>query len=165
MKHRITVILSILFLAGCMQRDTSAEWDRILDVYVEAWNTGNLELLDGIIDAQFVRTVGSTILSDNIDSLKIVMASIRETYPDFYVNVTVDERIHSGDLSAGRWSWSGTHSGLGNPALKGKQVSNTGMSSYRMRDGKLVEEWVETNQLSLMLQLGYTLTPPPGADE
>ena len=61
MKHRITVILSILFLAGCMQRDTLAECDRILDVYVEAWNTGNLELLDGIVDAQFVRTVGSTI--------------------------------------------------------------------------------------------------------
>lgn len=163
MKHRITVILSILFLAGCMQRDTSAEWDRILDVYVEAWNTGNLELLDGIIDAQFVRTVGSTISSDNIDSLKIVMASIRETYPDFHV--TVNARIQTGDLSASQWSWTGTHSGLGNPALKGKQVSNTGMSRSRMADGKLVEEWVETNQLALMLQLGYTLTPPPGADE
>ncbi len=158
------VALGLLFFAsGCGQQDTSQEWDRITKTYVEAWNTGNLEILDGIIDAQFVRISGSTTSSEDLDSLKKVIASIRETYPDFHV--TVNERFRAGDLSATRWSWTGTHSGLGNSALKGKQVSNTGMSRSRMTDGKLVEEWVETDQLALMLQLGYSLTPPTGADE
>lgn len=163
MKHGIAVILSILFLAGCQPRDTSDDWTRITDSYVEAWNTGNMELLDGVIDAQFVRIVGSTITSEGLDSLKIFMASFRETYPDFHV--TIDEGFHAGDRSASRWTFTGTHSGLGNPALKGKPVINTGTSLFRMKDGKLVEERTETSQLTVMLQLGFTVTPPSGADE
>ncbi len=162
MKQRITVILSILFLAGCQQADTSAEWTRLSDDYVEAWNTGNMEILDGILDAQFVRK-GTATPSEGLDSLKKVIVAFRELYPNFHV--TLDESIHAGDLSASRWSWTGTHSGLGNPALEGKQVSNTGMSFIRMTDGKLVEERLGTDQLAAMLQLGYTLTPPSGADE
>ncbi len=158
------VSLGFLFFAsGCQEQDTSEEWTRVLDDYAEAWNTGNLELLDGIIDAQYVRLVGPTISADGLDSLKKVIASFREVYPDFHV--AVDQRIHSGNLSASRWSFTGTHSGLGNPALKGKQVSNTGMNIIQMTNGKLVKEWLETNQLPWMLQLGYVLTPPTGADE
>jgi len=163
MKQRIIVILSLLVLAGCQPADTSEEWTRISDKYVEAWNTGNMELLDGVIDAQFVRVLGSTITSEGLDSLKIYITAFREMYPD--VHVTVDERFHAGDQSASRWTFTATHSGFGNPALKGRPVINTGMSFMRMTDGKLVEERVETNQLPWMLQLGFTLTPPSGADE
>lgn len=163
MKHGIAVILSMLFLAGCQQADTSDEWTRITDGYVEAWNTGNLEILDGVIDAQFVRVLGSTITSEGLDSLKNYIAAFREMYPDLHV--TIDEGFNAGDRRASRWTFTATHSGLGNPALEGKPVSVTGMSLDRMADGKMVEERLETNQLPWMLQLGYTLTPPSGADE
>ena len=163
MKYRITFVLSILFLTGCMQRDTSAEWTRILDTYVEAWSTGNVEILDGIMDAQFVRIFGSTISSEGLDSMKIVITSFRETYPDKHW--TIDEHIDLGDRSAARWSWTGTNSGLKNPLLKGKQISLTGLSLFRKKDGKMVEERIETDVLNMVEQLGYTLTPPSGVKE
>ncbi len=163
-KAVIFASLVLLFLAmSCQQQDTSAEWTRIRANYVEAWNTGNLEILDGIVDVQFVRNAGPTTSSEGLDSLKKVIATLRELYPDFHV--TLDASISAGEQSASRWSWTGTHSGLGNPALAGKQVSNTGMSFSRMTNGKLVEERVETDQLGLLLLLGYTLAPPSGADE
>jgi len=157
-------VLALLFLAvGCQQQDTSKEWKTIVDGYVEAWNTGNLEILDGIVDPQFVRIVGSTTSAEGLDSLKKYISSFRETYPDFHV--TIDEEIYAGDKSASRWSFTGTHSGLGNLALKGKQVNQTGMSFSRMKNGKMVEERVEIDRLAWMLQLGYALTPPSGTDE
>ncbi len=163
MKQRITVILSLLVLAGCQQADTSEEWTRIIDGYVEAWNTGNMDVLDGVVDAQIVRIVGSTVTSEDLDSLKKTIAGFREQYPDFHV--TIDESINAGDRRVSRWSFTGTHSGLGNPALEGKTVSVSGMSFDRMAGGKMVEERLEVNQLPWMLQLGYTLTPPSSADE
>lgn len=163
MKQRITVILSLLVLAGCQPADTSEEWTRISDGYVEAWNTGNMDVLDGVIDAQFVRFVGSTVMSEDLDSLKRYMISFRETYPDFHV--TIDESINAGDRRVSRWSFTATNSGISNPALEGKTVSVTGMSFDRMAGGKMVEERLEVNQLPWMLQMGYTLTPPSSADE
>ena len=122
-----------------------------------------MELLDGVIDAQFVRIVGSTATSEDLDSLKKYITAFRQTYPDLHV--TIDEGFHSGDRSASRWTFTATHSGFGNPALEGKPVSITGISFDRMAGGKMVEERLEVNQLPWMLQLGYTLTPPSGADE
>jgi len=157
-------VLALLFLAvGCQQQETSKEWEPIIDGYVEAWNTGNLDILDGIIAPQFVRIVGSTTSAEGLDSLKKYISSFRETYPDFHV--TIDERIYAGDKSASRWLFTGTHSGLGNPPLKGKQVNLTGMSFSRMKNGKMVEERVEIDRLAWMLQLGYTLTPPSSTEE
>jgi len=152
--------LALLFLAvGCQQQDTSKEWKPILDGYEEAWNTGNLDILDEIIDPQFVR-ICPRRQTDGLDSLKKMITSFRENYPD--IHFTLDELIYDGDKSASRWSFTATNSGLGNPHLKGKQVNQTGMSIMRMKNGKAVEERVEFNDLSWMRQLGYTLTPPSG---
>ena len=156
-------VLALLFLAvGCQPQDTSKKWEPISDGYVEAWNTGNLDILDEIIDPQFVRIVGSTTSADGLDSLKKYISSFRETFPDFHV--TVDEAFYAGDKGASRWSFTATHSGLGNLALKGKQVNQTGMSIKRIKNGKLVEERVEIDMLAWMLQLGFTLTPPSGPE-
>lgn len=155
--------LGLLFLAvGCQQQDTSKEWKPIIDGVVGAYNTGNLEILDGIVDPQFVR-IADPLSADDLDSFKKVVTSYRKTYPDFHV--TTDERIYAGDKAVVRWTATGTHSGLGNLALTGKQVNYTGISISRMKNGKLVEERVEADRLAVMLQLGFTLTPPSGPDE
>ncbi len=163
-KAACITVLALLFLAvGCQQQDTSKEWKPITDGYVKAWNTGNLEILDGIVDPQFVRIVGSTTLAEGLDSLKKYISSARETYPDFHV--TIDERIYAGDKAASRWTVTATNTGPGDFPPTGKQVTVTGISFSRMKNGKLVEERVEYNVLSWMQQLGFTLTPPSGPEE
>jgi len=61
-----------------------------------------------------------------------------------------------------RWSSAFTHTGdlFGVPAT-GKRVKQSGIMIYRIKDGKVVEQWAEANMLGLMQQLG--VVPPPGA--
>ena len=162
-KAACIAVPALLFLAvGCQQQDTSKEWKPILDGVVEAWNTGNLDLLDDIIDPQFVKLVGSDTTAVGLDSLKQNITTLRTTYPDFHF--TLDEEIYVGDKSAVRWSFTATNTGPGDFPPTGKQVTQTGTSFSRFANGKMVEERVETNALSWMQQLGFTLTPPSGPE-
>ena len=156
-------VLALLFLAiGCQQQDASQELKPISKVFTEAWNTGNLDPLDDIIDPHFVMLEGSDTSAVGLDSLKQVITAIRTTYPDFHI--TVDEAIYVGDKGASRWSITATNTGPGDFPPTGKQVTVTGISFVRFANGKIVEERVEYNVLSWVLQLGYTLTPPPGPE-
>jgi predicted ester cyclase len=154
------LVTLFFFATGCQQPDASKEFKPITDAYVEAWNTGNLDPLDAIIDPQYVRHVSSasTTGAVGVDSLKKVISNFRTTYPDFHV--TLDEEIYVGDKSTGRWKYTATNTGPGSIPPTGKKVTATGISILHFKKGKIIEEWVETDNLVAMQQLGFTLTPP-----
>ncbi len=92
-------------------------------------------------------------LADDIAAAK----EERKALPDMHtvVNQTVAER----DMVAVYWTASGTntHEGMGFPAT-GKNISVTGMTLFRFRDGRISEEWSVYDMLSVLKQLG--LYPP-----
>ncbi len=155
----ITPIL-FLFIIGCQPPDASIKLKPITDKYVEAWNTGNLDLLDEIIATEFVRhtSPASNTAAVGLDSLKKVMTAFRVAYPDF--NVVMDEEIYLENKAVARWTYEGTNTGPGRFPPTGGHVKSTGISLIHIENGKIVEEWAETDNLSSMLQLGFTLTPP-----
>jgi len=63
--------------------------------------------------------------------------------------------IAEGDKVASRVTGFGTHTGdfVGVPATH-KDVSMTGISIHRVKDGKLIEHWAQIDALSLLQQLG-----------
>jgi steroid delta-isomerase-like uncharacterized protein len=63
--------------------------------------------------------------------------------------------IADGDLVAVYWIARGTNTGAGNglPAT-GKKVEQSGITIWRIVDGKIKEEWSAFDQLSMMQQLG-----------
>ena len=63
--------------------------------------------------------------------------------------------ISEGDKVASRVTGFGQHTGsfLGIPA-PGKQVSMSGISIHRVKDGKLAEHWAQVDALSLLQQMG-----------
>jgi predicted ester cyclase len=156
-----TLTTLLFFTIGCQQPDPALELKPKFDAGVEAWNTGNLDGLDDIIDSQYVRHVSPSTQStsaEGLDSLKRVITNLRKIYPDF--NLTVDDEVYGVDKAAARWRYTGTHSGHGNSLLTGKQISNTGMSIIHFKDGKVTEEWVIVDGLPVMQQLGYIISPP-----
>ena len=76
------------------------------------------------------------------------------------VHVTQEDLIAEGDRVATRSTTRAIHTGnfQGAPPT-GKQVAFRTMSVERIRDGKIVERWVNTDFMALMQQLG--LIPPP----
>lgn len=154
-------LLLVFFLVGCQPADTSSQLKPVMDTYAEAWNTGNLDLLDDIIDPGFVRILAGDTVAVGLDSLKSAISSVRTAYPDF--NVTVEEEIFNGSKAAGTWVFTATNTGPGDFPPTGKMVRVTGVSIIHFANGKIAREIAEAANLSLMLQLGFTLTPPAPA--
>jgi predicted ester cyclase len=94
-------------------------------------------------------------------ALKAMMAEFREAFPDLNF-WGVGEPIAEGDYVAACWEGGGTHTGpafgalpLGSlPAASGKTMRFTGMTIFRIVDGKVVEEIGEEGALTALQQLG-----------
>jgi steroid delta-isomerase-like uncharacterized protein len=94
-----------------------------------------------------------------------LLGRIRETaipflnaFPDWHG--TVDDIVVEGDKVVNRWTGHGTHLAdlMGLPAT-GKAVTLEGITVFRIAAGKVVEEWTQADQLSLMRQLGVLPSP------
>jgi len=74
--------------------------------------------------------------------------------------VSIELMIAEGDLVVVRSTLRGKHSGeLGGVPPTGRDITMTYVNIYRIRDGRIVENWASSDRLSLMKQLGMTLCP------
>ena len=80
----------------------------------------------------------------------------RTALPDMRVNV--NQIVAERDLVSVFWTATGTntHEGMGFLAT-GKRITVTGMTLFRLQDGKIVEEWSVFDMLSAMRQAGLLL--------
>ena len=151
MKKILVFLLGTLFaFSACAQMDKTAETNTAMaDRFTtEAWNNGNLDLIDEMLADDFVRHLPNSWDPAKIEgaaAFKEYMTNIRTTYPDFHVNV--HKRIAEGDMVASAWTVSGTNQELN------KKITVRGMSMTRYADGKAAEEWVTWDTAGMQDQL------------
>jgi steroid delta-isomerase-like uncharacterized protein len=128
----------------------------------EVANGGNLDLADEIFAEDYRHhdpanpdprpMIGSQAVKDHLTSLK-------GAFPDLVFDV--EDTISDGDQIIVRWTARGTNTGdyFGMPAT-GKSIEITGMNTWRTRDGKAIEGWVNRDDMGLLQQLG--VVPAPG---
>ncbi len=69
--------------------------------------------------------------------------------------MTVEQQFAEGDLVATRWTARGTHEGeLIGIQPTGKQVTVSGMTTFRLSGGKIVEEFTQWDNPGMLQQLG-----------
>jgi steroid delta-isomerase-like uncharacterized protein len=124
------------------------------------WNEGQVDRLGEFYAEQVVRHVSE--LPDPIVGLEANQAYIRgllDAFPDGRVELA--RIVTEGDWVAVHWIWTGTHTGdlPGLPAT-GSTLRLEGMSFVQIDDGKAVEIWDISDQLSMLRQLGVA----PAAD-
>ena len=74
-------------------------------------------------------------------------------FPDW--QTTIEDLIAEGDKVVVRMTQRGTHQGpYFGLAATDKQVAVAGIAIFRLRDGQIVEEWLVTDELGAMQQLG-----------
>jgi steroid delta-isomerase-like uncharacterized protein len=154
------LIVVILAFVSCQPADHSATLKPIIDGYVEAWNTGNLDNLDQFVDADFVRTApaSSNSTAVGIDSLKSVINGFRTAFPDF--KVTIDDVIYGANSTSISWTVTGTNTGpMGMPPT-GKSIEISGVSISTYKNGKAIAEQAQFDNMSFMQQLGFAVLPP-----
>jgi len=88
---------------------------------------------------------------------KLFIAALRRAFPDLTANV--EDVIAEGDKVVLRYTATATHAGeyLG-IAPTGRKVTYSGINIYRVRGGQIREAWQLTDWLSLMEQLGVTVS-------
>jgi len=108
--------------------------------FEEAWGKGNLAAVDEFMAPDYVEHQIRDNRLPGRDSLKHLIAKFHKAFPD--LKSVLYDIFARGDRVAFRWGVSGTHLGdwVGTPPT-GNHITVTGMSIYRIADGKAVEGW------------------------
>ena len=119
----------------------------------DVWNQGNLAAADDMVTADFVLFTPQG-QKDGPEGLKQWVNAIRSAAPDMHF--TIDETIAEGNKVVSSWSGSGVNSGsfLGR-APTNKKLTMTGISIFRIADGRIAEERLAENTWEIMQQLGF----------
>jgi predicted ester cyclase len=120
--------------------------------YEEVFNQGREEVLDEIIAPDYIDYGHEPLGQDRKEQNKISGGGAAIFSNTHY---TIDEMLAIGDRVITRWAGKYNHTGdfLGIPA-SGKPVSLSGISIYRVENGKIQETRNAVNWLGLLQQLG-----------
>ncbi len=124
----------------------------------EIWNQKNLAILDELAAPDFV-CHNPTMTTQGLEQYKQLVTMYFTAFPDLHI--TIEDQVAEGDKVVTRYTARGTHQGsfMGIPPT-GKQGVVTGIGIDRFANGKLVEDWINNDDLGLLQQLG--IIPAPG---
>jgi predicted ester cyclase len=122
-------------------------------IFDDIYNQGNLAAVDEIFAANYVDHSAPPGFPAGLESFKQSFGMFRAAFPD--IHVAVEDEIAVGDKVVVRLTFNGTHTGplMGMPPTN-KFVSITGIAIDRVENGKVVEHWVNRDDLGMLQQLG-----------
>ncbi len=126
--------------------------------YEELLSQGNLAVADELCAPDFIAHFLPPDMPPGVAGLKQLVGMYRVAFPD--LESTIEDLIAQGDTVVARAVTRGTNQGefLGLPA-SGKQVAVAGIDMFRLEDGKIVEQWLNRDDLGLLQQVGVIPTP------
>jgi steroid delta-isomerase-like uncharacterized protein len=152
----LMTLASLIFIRCELTQDTALESNKALirRMNEEVWKKGNLEIVYKIFSVDFVQHfLPDSSETKGLDELRDHIRNHHRAFPDWTeeINLIIAER----DLVAIQFTSTGTNGGsfLGSPPT-GKQIRINEMSIFRIDNGKIVEQWLLPDLLSLNQQLG-----------
>lgn len=112
----------------------------------------NIDGLDEVFAKDFVNHSPSAGFTPDVEGFKQTAAHVHGAFDLADSNVSL---FGVDDMVVERWTESGTHIGTydGVPAT-GRRVVTKGIAIWRLRDGKIVELWVQVNEADILRQIG-----------
>lgn len=133
----------------------NTDYEKLIQRYFgEVWSEGKLDVLDEIIAPDYINH--SSSIPDPVPGpvgLKPIVAAMRVGFPDLHYEV--HDLVIGENKVAVRCTLTGTHTGdfFGIPAT-GKSVRVTQFQIEYIRNGQIVEHWRQTDDLTMMRQMG-----------
>ncbi|HKG26597.1 MAG TPA: ester cyclase [Thermomicrobiales bacterium] len=149
--------------AGAQEATPAAsDNEAIARAFYEPFNTGDTSIYDQILAEDWVDHPLAPGQQPGRAGFPPVVAGFRAVFPD--LTITNEDVIVAGEKVTVRSIARGTHLGplLGIPTT-GKQVEFAAIDIHRIANGQIVETWHIEDYLSLLFQLGATITPPASA--
>jgi len=119
---------------------------------------GNLDVANELLATDFVAHMsGLPEPIRGVEAFKQYVSVHAVAFPDLHY--TFEDEIAEGDKVVLRWTARGTHKGeLKGIPPTGKQIAFSGVNTYRIASGKVVEEWSDFDRLDMLQQIG--VIPP-----
>jgi steroid delta-isomerase-like uncharacterized protein len=123
----------------------------------EAMNNRNFEVLPQYLAPSYTNH-SMPMPMNGPEGMKAVLSMFFAAFPDMHV--TVQDVAVEGNVAFGRGYWTGTHRGdfNGIPAT-GKQVKVEFIDCWHFANGKATDNWVQMDNLGMMVQLGVIPAP------
>ena len=125
--------------------------DQIRSSWEESWNWGKLDALDNLFAAEFTphHPINPVLGAEGV---KQFVASFQEAFTD--LEFAIKDIFSAGERLVIRWEMHGTHTHqlMDIPPTR-KCAQLTGISIYRLVEGRAVESWAQVDILSLLNQL------------
>jgi len=124
----------------------------VLRAHQEVWSSGNLDVVDELYSAEYIAHWAYGEDTDR-EGLKKMVAEARAAFPDMTEDIV--HVVAEGDLVVSHFISSGTFTGeMNGLEPSGKKLSRPEIAIHRIVNGKIVEQWTVSDQLTLMRQLG-----------
>ncbi len=163
----LTLCLLVLAItAGCTEPPNNKleAKKNLVRQFTEATNAANWQALSDLVADDFARhsaaSVGPPVTSR--EEFIELQKGFLHTFPD--QRIQIDRLVAEGELVAVMATYSGTQSGpMGDLPATGKQFQSPFLAIFRIESGKIVELWVEWDNIAILSQLG--LFPPPSPSQ
>ena len=121
-------------------------------VFSEIWSKGSVELINDLFAEDFVGHFPAGPVYGR-EGVRARVVAHRASFPDW--TEEAEDTIADGDRVVVRFTSRGTNLGkfLGNPPTRNR-VEISEVAVFKLSDGKIVEQWVYPDMLSLQRQLG-----------
>ena len=156
MKPTLLILFSLLLPAAAHATVPTTKEERnkavALRVFEEIFNQGKFSVADEIYAPDF-KNRG---LDGRYVDLKIDQDAVhdeKKAFPD--LKMTVNNMVAEGDLVAVHWTFRGshTHGGYAGLPATGTKVLMTGITIWRIVDGKITDEWSSFNEMGAYAQI------------
>ena len=145
--------MALLLGAGQLLGSTLQEQNKATAkrAFEEILSRGRYELAEQLYAKDFVNH--GIHRNASLEEDQAALKGWHQAFPD--LSIVPEKLIAEGDLVTIYWIARGTNTGTGNglPAT-GKKAEQSGITIWRIVNGKIKEEWSAFDQLSLMQQLG-----------
>jgi steroid delta-isomerase-like uncharacterized protein len=127
--------------------------------WIGAFNAHDAEAIGRMVTDDFVRHDPNSPEVHGPDGERQLVAMYAQAFPD--LQFTIEDLVAAGDRVVVRLMARGTHQGelLGIPPT-GRPVSIAAIEIYRLEGNRIAEQWVASDALGMLQQLG--VVPVPG---
>ncbi len=140
--------------------ETTERNKQIVRRYQDAYNSGNLDVLDELLAPDWkTQAFPGELMEQTVENVKAVHRDLVLTaFPDLHY--TTHELIAEGDVVVQVWTARGTHKGdfVGLPPT-GNSLVISGMSLFEIRDGRIVRHQAFADSLEALFVCGADLPP------
>lgn len=125
--------------------------DIIIRFSNELWEKRNFDIVDELFAEDAILHSPMNVKKGSL-TMKDLAQKWLDAFPDLLV--TWDDFIAEGDIVVVRWHAHGTHiGGFFNTAPTHREINYTGVTTFKLKDGKVIEYWALVDIHAILSQL------------